>query len=62
MLGYCFYCTNCETFKPVRVSQLGCDDVTGKFTNGADILCEVCALVIATIAEPKQPSSGSGDK
>ncbi len=53
------YCDRCAVIKPMIVGRMEGDNVTGEFTNVADLLCAKCYSIIATVYDPK-PELPSG--
>lgn len=63
------WCDQCEAIKPLLIGEMDGNDVSGKFTDAADLLCKNCHFVIATIyndiapvATHATPAIGSPDK
>lgn len=51
------WCDCCECIRPLVIGSMEGDDVSGKFTDAADLLCGECHFVIATVFNPKTPPS-----
>lgn len=47
------YCDNCQEIRPLVIGHMTGDDVSGKFTDCADIMCGECSFVIATMFNKK---------
>jgi hypothetical protein len=50
------YCPNCKRIQPVKSEPLTNPDDSGKYLGG-DIVCAVCAYIIATLYRSSAPGS-----
>ena len=47
------HCEQCGTIRPFRIVDLQGDDISGQFSDAADLQCASCGYVIATLYVPK---------
>lgn len=54
------YCELCSRIQPLVVADNGGGDVTGRYTDSADLLCGGCQLILATVYNkaPEKPTDG----